>query len=330
MKKNILSKIIGFAFCVLALTACGNNGTKVNDAEVNNQATEESGDKKLKFAFLTNTQNNTFQIAMNDVYEKLCKEKGIEYTMFDPDYDLNTQLNQINDAANQGYDAVFIIPVDSAGIRGGLEELNNKNVPVLNVDTAVIEQDRDLVQTIVATDAFMAGKLVAEELVKNNPDGAKIAILDFPENESCVQRVAGFMSVIENDSKYEIVAQQDGKAALDESLTKTEDIVQANQDLDAIFAINDPSALGAAAALQSSGLTGKIQVYSIDASPDGKAALLDGQFTAVSAQVPKQIAEKSVELALKILNGEKIEKENYLPSHNVTIEEAKETINDWQ
>ena len=138
------------------------------------------------------------------------------------------------------------------------------------------------------------------------------------------------MSVIEKDSKYEIVAQQDGKAALDESLTKTEDIVQANQDLDAIFAINDPSALGAAAALQSSGLTGKIQVYSIDASPDGKAALIDGQFTAVSAQVPKQIAEKSVELALKLLNGEKIEKENDLPSHNVTIEEAKKTINDWQ
>ena len=67
MKKNILSKIIGFAFCVLALTACGNNETKDNKAEVSNQATEDNGGKKLKFAFLTNTQNNTFQIAMNDV-----------------------------------------------------------------------------------------------------------------------------------------------------------------------------------------------------------------------------------------------------------------------
>src|SRR5690625_5055850 len=148
----------------------------------------EGSDDVYSFVFLPNTQNNTFQIAMHETYQELAKEYGFEYTMLDPDYDLNTQLNQISDAANQGFDAAFVIPVDSAGIRQGLENLQNNNVPVFNVDTAVIEEDRDLVETIVGTDAYMAGEIMGEQLVEDYPNGAKIAILDFPENESTVQR----------------------------------------------------------------------------------------------------------------------------------------------
>lgn len=338
MKKRTKILLVFLAIAAL-LVGCGNSKASKEEGTVetneviesNKETSESNNDKALSFAFLTNTQNNTFQIAMNDTYERLCKENGINYVMFDPDYDINKQLDQMGDAANQGFDAVFVIPVDSAGIRQGLLNFNDQGVPVLNVDTAVIEEDRDLVSTIVGTDAYMAGQIMGEELVKNHPDGAKIAILDFPENESCVQRVEGFMSAIdEAGDKYVIVAQQDGKAALDESLPIAENIVQANPDLDAFFAINDPSALGVTAALAASGQTGKIEVYSIDASPDGKAALLDGEFTAVSAQVPIKIAEKSFMLALDILDGKDVDKIVYLPSFNVTKDQAEKTLNEWQ
>ena len=56
-----------------------------------------------------------------------------------------------------------------------------------------------------------------------------------------------------------------------------EDIITASPDMDAFFCINDPSALGAAAAIKAANKTGKIGVYSIDASPDGKQALLDDE-----------------------------------------------------
>ncbi|KWX86890.1 sugar ABC transporter substrate-binding protein, partial [Paenibacillus riograndensis] len=261
--------------------------------------------------------------------EKLAKEKGVKFTMLDPDYDLNKQMNQMSDAANQGFDAVFVIPVDSAGIRQGLEQLNDKNIPVFNVDTAVIEDDRDLVDSVIATDAFMAGKLMGEQMVNDFPNGGEIAILDFPSNESCVQRVAGFMEGLgDNKSKFNIVAQQDGKAALDASLPIAEDIIQAHPDFAAIFAINDPSALGAAAAVEARGKN--IGVYSIDASPDGKAALVDGSLKAVAAQVPIQIAEQSFNAALDLMEGKEIEKEILLPSHVVTKEMAEETAGEWQ
>ena len=74
-----------------------------------NGSKESKDDGGLKFAFLPNTQNNTFQSTMNDTFRKECEENGISYTCLDPDYDLNTQLNQLSDAATQKYDMVFVI-----------------------------------------------------------------------------------------------------------------------------------------------------------------------------------------------------------------------------
>lgn len=293
-----------------------------------------AADSDLSFAFCTNTLNNTFQSSIDSKLRELCEANGISYTCLDPDYDLNTQLSQLSDVAVSGYDAVFIIPVDSAGITAGLAEIQNAGIPVFNVDTAVIDEDiENFVTLFVGTNAYMAGELVGEQMAKDYPDGGKIAILDFPSNESCVDRVNGFLAGLgDNKDKFEIVAQQDGEAALDASLVLADDIIIANPELDAFFCINDPSALGAAASIKAANKTGQIGVYSIDASPDGKQALLDGEFTAVAAQVPLQIAEYSFEEAMKYLKGQSsiTEKKVYLDSHLVLEDEAKETINDWQ
>lgn len=313
----------------------GDTADEGNAADEGNTAAEgEAAGSDLSFAFCTNTLNNTFQSSIDSKLRELCEANGISYTCLDPDYDLNKQLSQLSDVAVSGYDAVFIIPVDSAGITAGLAEIQSAGIPIFNVDTAVIDEDiESFVTMFVGTNAYMAGELVGEQMAKDYPDGGKIAILDFPSNESCVDRVNGFLAGLgDNKDKFEIVAQQDGEAALDASMSLADDIIIANPELDAFFCINDPSALGAAASIKAANKTGEIGVYSIDASPDGKQALLDGEFTAVAAQVPLQIAEYSFNEAMKYLKGESsiAEKKVYLDSHLVLEDEAKETINDWQ
>lgn len=293
-----------------------------------------SAEEERSFAFCTNTLNNTFQSSIDSKYAELCEAAGYSYTSLDPDYDLNKQLGQLSDVANGGYDAVFIIPVDSSGITAGLAEIQEAGIPIFNVDTAVIEEDIDaFVTQFVGTNAFMAGQLVGEQMVKDYPEGGDIAILDFPSNESCVDRVNGFLEGLgDSADKFNIVAQQDGAAALDASLPLAEDIITANDNLIAFFCINDPSAQGAAAAVKAANKTGEIGVYSIDASPSGKQALLDGEFSAVAAQVPLQIAEYSFEQAVKYLDGETDlgDKKVYLDSHLVSVEEAEKSIDNWQ
>ena len=354
MKKLI---VLALCFCMTAsmLAGCGSSSSTTSeesdtstdteadasdeaaaeeDASTDTEAEGETATSDLSFAFCTNTLNNTFQSSMDATFSSLCAEAGISYTCLDPDYDLNTQLSQLSDVANSGYDAVFVIPVDSAGITSGLAEIQAAGIPIFNVDTAVIDEDiESFVTQFVGTNAYMAGQLVGAQMAEDYPDGANIAVLDFPSNESCVDRVNGFMDGLgDNVDKFNIVAQQDGEAALDTSLSLAEDIIIANPDLDAFFCINDPSALGAAEAVKAVNLTGEFGVYCIDASPDGKQALLDGEFSAVAAQVPIQIAEYAYNSATEYLNGNTDlgEKKVYLDSFLVTEEIAEETLNDWQ
>ena len=305
------------------------------------------------FAFLTNTLNNTYQSTMADTLKRLATSHGDSLVALDPDYDVSKQVNQMLDVANKRVSLVFLIPVDSGGVHAGLEALNRAGIPVINIDTAVVAGDVPLVKSVVASDCYMAGKLCGEQMVKNHPNGGKIAILDFPENQSCVDRVQGFLTGLGGSrSKFQIVAQQDGAAALDKSLPIAQDIIQAHPDLMAFFAINDPSAMGAIAAIQATHRSG-IEVYSVDGSPEGKAAILEGTMTVDAAQVPIKEAEVAFNQALELLKtgkiahgrgnipeadvsyytsqwGSNIDKATYLPSFLITKERAQQDAGKWQ
>lgn len=218
---------LGLCLCMAAgiTVGCGDSKSSKNGTDSGKNTNDG-----LSFAFCTNTLNNTFQSSIDSKLKELCDKDGISYTCLDPDYDLNKQLSQLSDVANNGYDAVFVIPVDSAGITSGLAEISEAGIPIFNVDTAVIDDDLEsFVTQFVGTNAYMAGQLVGEQMVKDHPDGGNIAILDFPSNESCVDRVNGFLDGLgDSKDKFKIVAQQDGGAALDKSMELAEDIITAS------------------------------------------------------------------------------------------------------
>ena len=83
--------------------------------------------------------------------------------------------------------------------------LAEANIPVVNIDTAVANLDK--VKSYVASDNYGAGVQCAEKLIELVPDGGEVAILDYPANSACVDRVNGFTDTIK-DKGYTIVAQQ--------------------------------------------------------------------------------------------------------------------------
>jgi ribose transport system substrate-binding protein len=339
-----MNRIRSISLCSAALSV----GLTLNGGAL---AANSSGPHK--FVFMTNTLNNTYQSTMADTLKRLAAEHGDSYLVLDPDYDVSKQVNQMLDVANKGVSLVFFIPVDSGGVHAGLQALKDQGIPVINIDTAVVADDVDLVKSVVATDDYMAGKLAGEQLVKRNPNGGKIAILDFPENQSCIDRVQGFLSGIgAAKEKFPIVAQQDGAAALAKSLPIAQDIIQAHPDLTAFFAINDPSAMGAIAAIKATGKSG-VQVYSIDGSPDGKAAIADGTMTEDAVQVPIKESEVAFKQAVDLLEtgkmqggsvnipkedldyytgqwGKNIDKATYLPSFLLTKDMSEKNAGKWQ
>lgn len=291
---------------------------------------KETDNKPIKFAFITSTLNNSFFTAISDTFSDIAKKNGDQYILIDPQYDQAKQISMMEDIINQHVDIIYLIAVDSEGIRQGLLTAQKKNIPVVVIDNPI--SDDDLVVSTIASDNFLAGKINGEQMAKDFPDGAKIAVIDCPFNRASVLRADGFFAGLgENRDKFNVVSQQNGKCALEVTMPIAEDIIQANPDVQAFFAVNDPSALGVVVALKASNKLKNIKIYTVDGSPDGKKAFSDGDITLTVAQAPIQLAKETYRVGKKILAGETVDKEILVPTFPITQEMIqKYGVKSWQ
>lgn len=91
------------------------------------------------------------------------------------------------------------------------------------------------------------------------------------------------------------------------------DILQVHADLDAFFAINDPSGLGAAQALQKAGLADRVNIVAFDAQLIGRKAVKEGKIVATIVQYPEKIGQKTIDAVARYLHGEDIDPEILIP-----------------
>ena len=87
------------------------------------------------------------------------------------------------------------------------------------------------------------------------------------------------------------------------------DLIGRFPDLNAVFAINDPSALGAISALTSANKLEAVKIVSVDGAAEAIAAIKKGKLVATSAQFPKEIGQVAAEQAYKHLAGEPVAKD---------------------
>lgn len=325
----------------LALVGCGSNppatGGGSADSSTGSTGSSTSGDsaastgdskKQYVFGYTSMTQNNPFFQVLEEAIRKEVEARGDKLITMNPAMDVELQINQIEDLISQGIDAIFLNPVDWEGIRPALVMLKDAGIPIINYDTEV--KDFDYVTAYVGSDNKNAGRVAGEDLVKRFPDGGNIVILDSPTMNSINDRIAGFMEAIEGKN-FTVVAQQDAKGDLETALGITEDILQAHSDIIAIMGGNDPTGLGALAAVKAANRT-EIAIYGVDGSPDAKAAIAEGSsFVGTGAQSPIQIGVKSVEVAYKVLNNEPFEKRTPVETFLINRENVHEYgIDGWQ
>ena len=148
--------------------------------------------------------------------------------------------------------------------------------------------------------------------------GGKIAVLHFKQAESCQLRVKGFMEVIRahnagGKSKIDVVTELESGAAKDLGYKAAEDALQAHPDLRGIFAINDPAALGARAAVEKAGKT-QVLIIGFDGQPEGKQAIKDGKIYADPIQFPDQMGVRMVDAILRHAKGETLPAQMLIPT----------------
>lgn len=265
--------------------------------------------------------SNVFYVDITDGM-KAALQDGDELIITDEAFDPAKQIASIEDMIQQGVSVMLIDPVDSASIRSSLEACKAAGIPVIAYNSPC--DDADLVDSTVATDNFLAGQLIGEALAEALGGEGKVAMLTYDVAVVCYDRAEGFVDALSKYPGMEVVVRQEITPGTDTALPVMENILQAYPEITGVFCLNDPSGIGAAAAIQAAGLGDTIKIVAVDGSDDGKAAIADGRMLASAAQVPYDIGRIAVETAYKLIAGEEVEKDVKTPSFLVNIDNCNE------
>jgi len=267
---------------------------------------------------------NPFFKLIANVMEEEAAKYGYEVVALSGQMDPAKQNNQLADFAAQGYDAVFLNPVDSKAVAEGVKKACQAGIPVFTYDVQVQdEQAKKMIVSHIGSDNYQGGRLAGESMIKVTGDNGKIAIIGYPEVSSCILRVKGFKDYLkEHESKLRIVTELNGKGNRPDGYTVATDILQAHPGIVGIFAINDPSALGAYAAVVKAGKTDQITIVGFDASPAGKQAVCEKKLFDSPQQFPRKMAKGTVEAFIKYLNGEEVPKNIFIPCRHYYYEDS--------
>ncbi len=256
------------------------------------------------------TMNNPFYKIINNEILKVVEKNNDTLITLDPELDVDKQNEQIYKFIDQKVDGIFINPIDFEQIEPALQAAKRANIPVIIIDAPV--SDESLVNCTIVSDNYDAGAQCAKDMMERL-DSANIVLLKHTTAKSAKERIEGFLSVIDNNEKYKVINEAECDGQLEIAMPKMQEIIEETPDIDVVMALNDPSALGALAALEKNNKN-DVMVYGIDGTPEIKALIGRNQMiVGTVAQSPIKMGQIAVENMYNILNGKKIEKNIIIP-----------------
>jgi fructose transport system substrate-binding protein len=223
------------------------------------------------------------------------------------DGDTATQTSQIDDLITRGAKAIVLIPSISAGIVPAVKRATAKGITVIALDTAT--DPASAVSAFYATDNYEAG--VLNGLWARKVFGGQkpvIALLEgTPGSEVNTDRMDGFLNGFGlNTRSLYVVSDQVTNGTQGLGQTTMENILTAHPNVNLVWTINEPAALGAATAIKAKGLQGKIKIVSMDGGCRGIRAVRDGIISTDVMQFPSKMALLGVRNAAAAARGQKI------------------------
>jgi len=259
------------------------------------------------------TMANPFFKVMGDAMKAEGAKNNYDVIVEAGEMDPARQRDQVNDFIVKKVNAIILSPCDSRSIGTSIQAANKAGIPVFTADIASMDRAAKVVSH-VATDNYEGGKLAGQAMIEALGGNGNVAIIDHPEVESVIQRTRGFREAVAGAKGIKIVAQLPGGAQRDTAFKTAQDILEKNPQLNGIFAINDPTALGAVAAIEKAGRVGKIKVIGFDGQPEAKQAIKEGKIYADAIQFPEKIGTMAIQAVSKYMAGEQVPPQTLIPT----------------
>lgn len=296
--------ISGAIFLALAL---GNFGCGKSD---DNKA-PGAAPAKPKIALVMKSLANEFFSTMADGAKKHQAAHSADYDLIvngiKNETDLAEQANLVEQMVAQQVNAIVIAPADSKALVSVLKRAKDAGILVINIDNKLdsdVLTQANLKIPFVGPDNRAGAKKVGEALAKQLQSSDSVAIIEgIPTAFNGQQRRLGFEDAMKA-AGMNIVATQSGSWEMEKANGVAAAMLSEHPDLKAILCANDNMALGAVAAIQAAGKTGKVLVVGFDNISAIKPMIEKGQVVATADQHGDQLAVFGIEAALKILKGD--------------------------
>ena len=256
---------------------------------------------------------------------KAGEQYGVEIRWNGPEVetDREKQIQAVRDALVQKVDAVVLGPNDFKALVRPIEEVHEQGIPCVIIDSAA---DTDVYDAFAATDNIAGGADAARLLGKALGGQGKVLLIKYvPNSASTDGRAQGFRETLQAEfPNIEILAEDYTDGTVEGARQKASDLLTRFPQTTGVFAVNQPSAVGAYKAIQAHGLTGKVKYVGFDSDSLLVQAIEDGSCVGLIVQDPLQIGYIGVETAVKLLNGETPARDIPVPSMVVTSENLAE------
>ena len=247
----------------------------------------------------------------NPYFVALAKGAGVAAKAINPnanvvdtsaDYDLNKQFTQVDNFIASGVSLILINGVDPNAILPAIKRAQAAGIPVVAVDVTAAGAD-----ATVETNNLEAGRISCQFLAQKLGGKGNVAIENGPQVSAVIDRVKGCKEALAQAPGIKILtADQDGKGSRDGGLAVMQGYLIRYPDLNGVFTINDPQAIGSDLAARQLHRKG-IVITSVDGAPDIVAALKDPLSTiaASASQDPYTMGQIAVREGAALVNGQK-------------------------
>lgn len=267
-------------------------------------------EEEVTVGLITKQEENPYWVTMREVAEDTADDENVELLTAtgQSDVDMDSQVDALEQMTADGADGILIAPTDPEALVPAIQAAREAGVIVIAVDTPV--EPASAVDAFFGTDNERAGRLIGEyAAAKAEEMGIDpiVGMLDLaPGISSGELRHQGFLSgfgIAEDDPRLAGAVDTEGDRELGES--GMAELLAANDDINVVYAVNEPAALGALAALEEADKDlDDVIVVTVDGGCEAiKDAVRPGDIDATAQQFPENMAREGVDAIAEAVRG---------------------------
>ena len=284
----------------------------------NSQFSNFEKEKIKRIELILKTKNSDYWKIVTMGAQAAAKEFGVEMQVVgaSDENNINQQKSLVEEAINKKVDAIILASNDYEELAMSVTNAEENGIPVIVIDSAVKSKD---IVSYIATDNLKAGKMLAKQFINLCGKDSRVMLMNFVKGASSAEnREKGFYEEIKKYPKIQVIEKNYCYSDVETARIITKLSLSKYPDLSAVVALNAPSTIGVANAVNEAKLKGKIKVIGFDNFPEEIDLVEEGTIQKLIVQNPFAMGYLGVKNAVDHLNKKYVPK--YIETNLIEID----------